>query len=154
MKRYMYLCSPAFPDHISLLHTDLGASRFLLTQVTVQNKEGETVAEMQVPVDRYIFFAFEDAEQHLPLHNAKRMCRNGCCTTCAALVKSGSSKLEAGLGLTKDLKKEGYTLLCCTYAKSDLVVELQDEDEVYIKQWGDSFESGGVEWGGVLPEED
>lgn len=31
---------------------------------------------------------------------------------------------------------------------------MQDEDEVYLKQWGETFEGGGVEWGGFLPEDD
>lgn len=39
-------------------------------------------------------------------------------------------KPEGALGLLKDLRQEGYTLSCCSYPKSDLVVELQDEDEV------------------------
>jgi hypothetical protein len=38
--------------------------------------------------------------------------------------------------------------------RSDLELVLQDEDEMYVKQWGQYFESGGVEWGGVLPEDD
>lgn len=32
--------------------------------------------------------------------------------------------------MLKDLKREGYALTCCAYPKSDLVIELQDEDEV------------------------
>lgn len=39
-------------------------------------------------------------------------------------------KHDGALGLLKDLKQEGYALMCCSYPKSDLVVELQDEDEV------------------------
>lgn len=37
---------------------------------------------------------------------------------------------DGALGLLKDLKLEGYALMCCSYPNSDLVVELQDEDEV------------------------
>lgn len=39
-------------------------------------------------------------------------------------------KQEGALGLLKALKQEGYALSCCSYPKSDLVVELQDEDDV------------------------
>lgn len=53
------------------------------------NKAGETVASVDVPVDRYIFFATEDADVDLPIVNKKRMCRNGCCTTCAVKVLEG-----------------------------------------------------------------
>lgn len=38
-------------------------------------------------------------------------------------------KPEGALGLLKELKQEGYALTCCSYAKSDLVMELQEEDE-------------------------
>lgn len=118
------------------------------------NKKGEEVAEMDVPVDRYIYFATEDADIDVPIINKHKMCRNGCCTTCAAKVLEGKVKHDGALGLLKDLKQEGYALMCCSYPKSDLVVELQDEDEVYMKQFGDSFEGGGVEWGGFFLDED
>ena len=51
-------------------------------------------------------------------------------------------------------QKRGYALSCCSLPRSDIVCTIQDEDEVYIKQWGETFESGGVEWGGFLPEDD
>lgn len=53
------------------------------------NKAGETVASVDVPVDRYIFFATEEADVDVPIVNKKRMCRNGCCTTCAVKVLQG-----------------------------------------------------------------
>lgn len=53
------------------------------------NKAGETVASVDVPADRYIFFATEEAEVDVPIVNKKRMCRNGCCTTCAVKVLEG-----------------------------------------------------------------
>jgi hypothetical protein len=34
------------------------------------------------------------------------------------------------------------------------VCQLQDEDEMYIKQWSEGFEGGGKEWGGVFMDED
>jgi hypothetical protein len=30
----------------------------------------------------------------------------------------------------------------------------KDEDEMYIRQWSEGFEGGGVEWGGVMMDED
>ena len=41
-------------------------------------------------------------------------------------------KSEGALGLVKDLRQEGYTLTCCSYPISDLVLELQEEDEVSL----------------------
>lgn len=69
-------------------------------------------------------------------------------------IQSGSVKQDEALGLLKELRSEGYALLCVSYPKSDINCVLQDPDEVYVKQFGSSFESGGVEWGGVLPEDD
>ncbi len=123
-------------------------------KVTVKDPRTGTNYTMDVPEDRYIFFAFEDAGVDLPLANGKRMCRNGCCTTCAVKLEQGNVKMEAALGLLRDMKKKGYALTCCSLPRSDIVCELQDEDEVYIQQWGETFESGGVEWGGFLPEDD
>lgn len=40
------------------------------------------------------------------------------------------------------------------YPRSDMVIELQDEDEMYVKQWSEGFEGGGVQWGGFLPDDD
>jgi ferredoxin len=123
-------------------------------KVTIRSrKSGEEFTSM-VPSDRYIFFHFEESEIDLPMHNKKRMCRMGCCTTCTVKVLEGNVKMDAPLGLLKDFRQQGYALSCCTYPRSDIVCELQDEDEMYIKQWSESFEGGGVEWGGVFMDED
>ncbi|CAM9872433.1 unnamed protein product, partial [Hapterophycus canaliculatus] len=110
--------------------------------VTYVNKAGEEVASLDVPVDRFVFFATEDAGVDVPIVNKKRMCRNGCCTTCAVKVLEGKVKQEGALGLLKNLKQEGYALSCCSYPRSDLVLQLQEEDDVYMKQFGDDFEAG------------
>lgn len=39
-------------------------------------------------------------------------------------------KQEGALGLLKNLKQDGYALTCCSYPKSDLVLQLQEEDDV------------------------
>lgn len=63
-------------------------------------------------------------------------------------------KQREALGLMKEMRQKGYALLCVSYPRSDVECTLQDEDEVYVQQFGDSFEQGGVEWGGILPEEE
>lgn len=60
-----------------------------MAKVTYVNKAGEEVASLDVPVDRFVFFATEDADVDVPIVNKKRMCRNGCCTTCAVKVLEG-----------------------------------------------------------------
>lgn len=102
-----------------------------------------------VPEDRYIWHSMTDAGADLPAS-----CRNGCCTTCAVKISSGELVQREALGLLKDMRSQGYALLCVSYPRSDIECVLQDEDEVYVKQFGESFEGGGVEWGGVMPEEE
>lgn len=67
--------------------------------MTYVNKAGEEVASVDVPVDRYVYFATEDAGVDVPIVNKKRMCRNGCCTTCAVKVLEGKVRVvEAVVG--------------------------------------------------------
>lgn len=47
-----------------------------------------------------------------------------------------------------------HTIVSIAYPRSDMVIELQDEDEMYVKQWSEGFEGGGVQWGGFLPDDD
>ncbi len=117
-------------------------------------KSGNKSYTLDVPEDRYIFFYFEEEGVDLPIINKPRMCRQGCCTICTVKVTEGQVESDTPLGLLKEFRKEGYALSCCSYPRSDMVCELQTEDEVYVKQWGESFEGGGVQWGGVLPEDD
>lgn len=149
----------------------------------VSNTTGEIIALLDVPRDRYIFFYFEEMGLDLPIINKQRMCRQGCCTVCTGKVigdivpqlhaiynplhdlpyvfsscgcsyTEGKVKMDSPLGLLKDMRKQGYILTCTSYPRSDLTIVLQDEDEMYVKQWGESFEGGGVEWGGFLPDDD
>jgi hypothetical protein len=69
--------------------------------------------------------------------------------------------MDSPLGLLKqfrykrnDDKDAKYVLMCCTYPKSDLILDIQGEDEMYVRQWSEGFEGGGVEWGGFLPDDD
>lgn len=58
------------------------------------NKEGETVAAADVPEDRYLFHATEESGVDIPIINKKKMCRQGCCTTCAVKVLEGKVNLS------------------------------------------------------------
>ena len=37
----------------------------------------------------------------------------------------GKVRMEGGLGLLRDMKKQGVALSCCSYPRSDIVAELQ-----------------------------
>ncbi|MEO0532932.1 MAG: 2Fe-2S iron-sulfur cluster-binding protein [Cyanobacteria bacterium P01_A01_bin.123] len=110
-----------------------------------QNNRDYTV---QVPADRYVLQTAENQGADLPF-----ACRNGACTTCAVRVLSGQVDQPEAMGLSPDLRAQGYALLCVSYARSDLEVETQDEDEVYELQFGRYFGKGKVRFGLPLDED-
>ena len=122
--------------------------------VTFTSTKTSETFTLMVPNDRYIYHFFEEMGVDLPVINKAKMCRQGCCTICAVKLTSGVVKMDAPLGLLKDMRERGYALSCCSLPRSDITCELQDEDFTYIKQWGEGFEGGGVAWGGFLPDDD
>jgi ferredoxin len=123
-------------------------------KVTVRSKKTGLEYVAMVPRDRYMFFVFEEQGIDLPIVNKERMCRQGCCTQCTFKVIEGTYKMDTPLGLLKEMRQQGNALSCCAYPLSDIVCELQSEDEMYLKQWSEGFEGGGVEWGGFFLDED
>ncbi len=103
---------------------------------------------LNVPDDRYILQSAEKQGVELPFS-----CRNGACTTCAVRVQAGEIYQPEAVGLSPHLQKKGYALLCVSYARSDLEVETQDEDEVYELQFGRYFAKGKVRSGLPLDED-
>jgi ferredoxin len=119
-----------------------------LYTVRIHNRQKGTSHAVQVPDDRYILMAAESQGLDLPF-----ACRNGACTTCAVRVCSGALHQPEAVGLSPKLRDRGYALLCVSYPCSDLVVETQDEDEVYELQFGQYFGKGKVRRGLPLEEE-
>ena len=103
---------------------------------------------VEVPEDRYILQTAEQQDAELPF-----LCRNGACTSCAVKIVSGELEQPEAMGLSPKLKDKGYALLCVSYPRSDLEVETQDEDEVYMMQFGRYFGKGKVRFGLPLDEE-
>lgn len=103
---------------------------------------------VRVPEDRYILQTAEQQNAQLPF-----LCRNGACTSCAAKIISGELAQPEAMGLSPQLKKQGYALLCVSYPRSDLEVETQEEDEVYQMQFGRYFGKGRVRFGLPLDED-
>lgn len=102
----------------------------------------------QVPDNHYILHSLEAQGIGLPF-----ACRNGACTTCAVRILKGEVEQPEAMGLSTELKSRKYALLCVSYARSDLEVETQDEDEVYELQFGRYFGKGKVRLGLPLDEE-
>jgi ferredoxin len=119
-----------------------------LYTVRIRDRRTNTLHTVQVPEDRYILHSAENQGTNLPFS-----CRNGACTTCAVRVLSGEVDQPEAMGLSPDLRKQGYALLCVSYPRSDLEVETQDEDEVYELQFGRYFGKGRIKKGLPLDEE-
>ncbi|MCP9818012.1 2Fe-2S iron-sulfur cluster binding domain-containing protein [Synechococcus sp. Cruz-9H2] len=116
--------------------------------ITVHWRQEQQVIRLEVPEGEYILRSFEAQGQPLPFS-----CRNGCCTTCAVRVIDGEIDQQEALGLSQDLRRQGYGLLCVARATGPLEVETQDEDEVYELQFGRYFGRGRVTRGLPLEEE-
>jgi len=117
-------------------------------QVTVHHQQTKEVYTFTVPEDRYILHSAEEKGYTLPFS-----CRNGACTSCAVKILSGKIAQPEAMGLSPELQEQGYALLCVSYACSDLVVETQEEDEVYELQFGRHFARGKVRFGFPLDED-
>lgn len=116
--------------------------------IEVRNRQADTQKTFTIPDDRYILHSIEEFKDELPFS-----CRNGACTTCAVRIISGQVAQPEAMGLSNELKQRGYGLLCVSYARSDLVVETQDEDEVYELQFGRYFGKGKVRFGIPIEED-
>jgi ferredoxin len=86
---------------------------------------------IQVPDDRNILEVANEQGLDLP-----SSCTAGVCTTCAAKVLSGEVAQEDGVGLSPDLKKQGFALLCVSFPRSNCKLETDQEDAVYELQFG------------------
>ncbi len=116
--------------------------------ITVHWRQQNRVIQLDVPEGEYVLRSFEQQGQPLPFS-----CRNGCCTACAVRVLSGEIDQREALGLSQELRKRGYGLLCVARATGPLEVETQDEDEVYDLQFGRHFGRGRTRPGLPIEEE-
>jgi ferredoxin len=92
--------------------------------------QGNTLT-IEVPEDQNILAVANQQGLDLP-----SSCTAGVCTTCAAKVLSGEVTQEDGVGLSPDLQKQGFALLCVSFPRSNCKVETNQEDAVYELQFG------------------
>ena len=81
--------------------------------------------------DQTVLAAAEAAGVRLP-----SSCCSGVCTTCAALLRSGTVHQPDAMGVKAELQEQGYALLCVAYPRSDLDVLAGQEDALYEAQFG------------------
>ncbi len=90
--------------------------------------QGQTYI-INVPPDQTILDAANDQGLNLPCS-----CYTGVCTTCAAQLLAGEVDQSQGIGMGDDAKD--YVLLCVSYAKSDVEILTEKEEEVYALRFG------------------
>jgi ferredoxin len=100
---------------------------------TVELHHQGSILTLQVPEDETILSVAEAAGFHLP-----NSCNAGVCTTCAGQVTEGSVNQADGMGVSPELQKQGYVLLCIAKPLSDLKIETEKEEVVYQLQFGKS----------------
>ena len=98
---------------------------------TVEINHQGTTYTLQVSEDQTILAAACSTCLDLPTS-----CGAGVCTTCAALITQGTVDQADGMGVSPDLQKQGYALLCVAKPLSDLKIETEKEDIVYQAQFG------------------
>lgn len=81
--------------------------------------------------DQTVLAAAEAAGVALP-----SSCCSGVCTTCAALISSGTVHQPDAMGVKADLQQQGYALLCVAVPTSDLTLQAGMEDALYEAQFG------------------
>lgn len=86
---------------------------------------------LKVPDDQTILDAAQEAGLELP-----NSCNAGICTTCAAQVTDGTIEQPDAMGVSPELREQGYALLCVAYPRSDLKIETEKEETVYHLQFG------------------
>lgn len=118
-------------------------------KVVIHNHYVEQVVEVEVPEDRYILWEAEEEGLQLPY-----ACRMGCCTACAVKVKEGEMFQPEALGISEELKQQGYALMCVGFPLTDLVLETVPEDEVYDLQFGGVFDQLAMDPDGAYVERD
>ncbi len=98
---------------------------------TVEIQHQGSLHTLQVPDDQTILEAAQAAGLELP-----NSCNAGICTTCAAQVTNGAVDQPDAMGVSPELRAQGFALLCVAYPRSDLKIETEKEDTVYHFQFG------------------
>lgn len=98
---------------------------------TVEIHHQGSTHTLQVPEDQTVLEAAQASGLDLP-----SSCTAGICTTCAAQVLEGTVDQSEAMGVSAELREQGYALLCVTYPRSNLKVETDKEDTVYHLQFG------------------
>lgn len=98
---------------------------------TVEINHQGTIHTLQVPENETILSVAQSSGLDLPTS-----CGAGVCTTCAGQISQGTVDQTDGMGVSPDLQKQGFVLLCIAKPLSDLKLVTEKEDILYDLQFG------------------
>jgi ferredoxin len=106
-------------------------TRTMANTYTVEILHQGQTHTLQVPDDRPVLTVALESGLDLPVS-----CTAGICTTCAALITEGTVEQPDAMGVSPEMKDKGFALLCVSFARSNLKIQTEKEEEVYKMQFG------------------
>jgi ferredoxin-NADP reductase/mono/diheme cytochrome c family protein len=131
-----FLCGPeAFMNDMSASLVQLGVEQTRIKQEKFGSPKANPVLVVDGPPTGFLEFTRSGTRCEIPsgltlLEVAEKngiaipySCRQGQCGTCVTRLVGGAVRMDAEIGLTDELRKEGYVLPCVSRARGDIKLE-------------------------------